>query len=62
MLYRLWGEQEGKNFKHWAIQADPDPIDHAAWDERGVDILPVRVENFVAAVEERLPPQQVGAT
>jgi hypothetical protein len=59
MLYRLWGEQEGKNFKSWAIQADPDPIDRAAWEERGVDILPVRVEDFVAAVEQRLPPQQV---
>ncbi|MGH3774785.1 MAG: SIR2 family NAD-dependent protein deacylase [Pseudonocardiaceae bacterium] len=61
MLYRLWGEQEGKNFKSWAIQADPDPIDRAAWDERGVDILPIRVENFVAAVEQRLPDQQVAA-
>jgi hypothetical protein len=58
MLYRLWGEQEGKNFKSWAIQADPDPIDRAAWDERGVDILPVRVENFVTAVEHRLPAQE----
>ncbi|HKR48182.1 MAG TPA: SIR2 family protein [Pseudonocardiaceae bacterium] len=57
MLYRLWGEQEGRNFKHWAIQAEPDPIDHAAWDERGVEILPVRVEDFVAAVEQRLPPE-----
>ena len=55
MLHLLWGEQECKNFKSWAIQADPDPIDRAAWDERGVDILPVRVENFVAAVEQRLP-------
>jgi hypothetical protein len=62
MLYRLWGEQEGKNFKSWAIQDKPDPIDHAAWDERGVDILPVRVEDFVAAIEQRLPAQQVGAT
>ncbi|MDQ3760445.1 MAG: SIR2 family protein [Actinomycetota bacterium] len=59
MLYRLWGEQEGKNFKSWAIQADPDPIDRAAWDERGVDILAVGVENFVAAVEQRLPPPYV---
>ena len=55
MLYRLWGEQDGKNFKSWAIQADPSPIDRAAWDDRGVDILPIRVENFVAAVEQRLP-------
>jgi hypothetical protein len=59
MLYRLWGEQEGKNFKSWAIQANPDPIDRAAWDERGVDILPIRVEDFVAAIEQRLPAQQV---
>ncbi|MBV8540704.1 MAG: SIR2 family protein [Pseudonocardiales bacterium] len=59
MLYRLWGEQEGKNFKSWAIQADPNPIDRAAWDDRGVDILPVRVENFVAAVEQRLPPHRM---
>jgi len=59
MLYRLWGEQEGKNFKSWAIQAHPDPIDRAAWDERGVDILPIRVEDFVAAIEQRLSAQQV---
>jgi SIR2-like domain len=59
MLYRLWGEQEGKNFKSWAIQANPDPIDRAAWDERGVEILPIRVEDFVAAIEQRLPVQEV---
>lgn len=61
MLYRLWGEQEGKNFKSWAIQDNPDPIDRAAWDERGVDILPVRVEHFVTAIEQRFPAQQVVA-
>jgi SIR2-like domain len=61
MLYRLWGEQEGKNFKSWAIQHDPDPIDRTAWDERGVDILPVRVEDFVTAIEQRLSAQQLKA-
>jgi len=60
MLYRLWGEQEGRNFKSWAVQADPDHIDSAAWDKRGVDILPIRVENFVAAVEKRLLSPQLG--
>jgi hypothetical protein len=59
MLYRLWGEQEGKNFKSWAIQKDPDPIDHAAWDERGVDILSTGVADFVGGVEQRLPAQYV---
>jgi hypothetical protein len=54
MLYRLWGEQEGKNFKSWAIQKDPDPVDRAAWDERGVDILSAGVADFVGGVEQRL--------
>ena len=57
MLYRLWGEQEGKNFKSWAVQKAPDPIDRAAWDERGVEILDLAVEDFVAAIEQRLATQ-----
>jgi SIR2-like domain len=54
MLYRLWGEQEGKNFNSWAIQKNPDPIDRDSWKKRGVDILTASVEDFVAAVEQRL--------
>ena len=53
MLYRLWAKQAGKNYKSWSIQADPSPIDRAAWDERGVAILRVRVEEFVAAIRAR---------
>ncbi len=53
MLYRLWRGRAKR--KSWAIEADPDPVDRVTWDERGVDILPVRVESFVAAVEQRLP-------
>jgi SIR2-like protein len=59
MLYRLWGEQAGRNFKCWAIQSNPSPIDQAAWDDRGVDILPVRVESFVDAVREWMPHEEV---
>ena len=57
MLYRLWREQEGMSFNSWAIQDNPDPIDDAAWDKRGINILPIKVEDFVVAVEQRLPPQ-----
>jgi len=56
MLYRL--RREGTRRKSWAIEANPDPVDRATWDERGVDILHVRVENFVAAIEQRLPPPE----
>jgi hypothetical protein len=54
MLYRMWGEQEGRTFKSWAVQADPSPIDQAAWDERGIDILPIKVEDFVEVMERRI--------
>ncbi|MGH4010115.1 MAG: SIR2 family protein [Pseudonocardiaceae bacterium] len=56
MLYRLWMEQEGMSFNSWAVQDNPDPIDDAAWDKRGINILPIKVEDFVVAVEQRLPP------
>lgn len=59
ILYRLWGEQEGKTYKSWAIQKNPDRVDQVAWDERGVDILPASVEDFVSALEQRLPPECV---
>jgi SIR2-like domain len=54
MLYRL--RRTGTRRRSWAIEADPDPVDHITWDERGVEILHVRVENFVAAIEQRLLP------
>jgi hypothetical protein len=54
VLHRLWKEQEGRTFKSWAVQASPDPIDRKAWATRGVEILPVRVEDFVAKVEHQL--------
>lgn len=57
MLHRLREEQEGKEFDSWAIQKDPDSIDLKSWVKRGVEILPVSVETFVAAVERRLLTQ-----
>jgi SIR2-like domain len=61
MLYRLRRQQEGRDFRSWAIQNNPDPIDSAAWSKRGVDILPIKLEDFVAAIEQRLPPQYMGS-
>jgi hypothetical protein len=57
MLHRLREEQEGKEFDSWAIQKDPDSIDLKSWVKRGVEILSVSVEAFVAAVERRLLTQ-----
>jgi len=51
MLHRLRAKQDGRNYKSWSIQSDPSPIDRAAWDERGVDILGIPVKDFVAAMK-----------
>jgi hypothetical protein len=59
MLYRLWGAQEGNRYKCWAIQKNPDPVDEAAWKSRGVDILPISVEDFVKVIELRLPARYI---
>lgn len=55
MLYRLRRKARRQS---WAIEADPDPVDLVIWKERGVGILPVRVENFVAAIEQRFSPSE----
>ncbi len=57
MLYRL--QMAGTKWKSWAIEAHPNPVDRLTWDMRGVDILPVRVEDFVAEMEQRLPLLEV---
>jgi SIR2-like domain len=59
MLHRLWEQQKGKNYQYWAIQSKPDTIDSAAWSKRGVNVLQVSVEDFVAAAEQRFLAQPV---
>lgn len=54
MLYRL--RREGTWCQSRAIEAEPAPVDLVAWDERGVNILHVRAEHFLAAIQQRLFP------
>lgn len=56
MLYRL--RRKGTRRESWAIDADPDQVDRVTWEDRGVNILHVRVENFVTAIEQQLPPPE----
>ena len=50
IFHRIWAERK-RGYKSWAIQLDPDPIEQAFWQKRGVDILNIRLEDYVAAVE-----------
>lgn len=53
ILHRIWSEQEF-DFKSWAVQLKPQPIDQKFWSKRNVDILDVKLEDYVKALETRL--------
>jgi hypothetical protein len=63
ILHRIWGEQK-LSWKSWAIQLHPDPIEEEFWSNRGVDILNVRLEEYVTALSERMQalPRAGGAS
>jgi hypothetical protein len=52
ILHRIWGEQKLR-WRSWAIQRHPDQIDTEFWRRRGVDILNVGLEDYVAVLSER---------
>jgi hypothetical protein len=53
ILHRIWGEQKLK-YKSWAVQQAPDEIDREFWELRGVDILDVPLDDYLAALESAL--------
>ena len=59
MLYRLAGQQEGMTFKHWAMQYRPRPDRPSRMGtSEGWTSSPVRVEDFVDALEQRLNTEE----
>lgn len=53
ILHRIWGEQK-LSYKSWAIQLKPQTLDQEFWRKRDVDILDVRLEDYVASLSQRL--------
>jgi hypothetical protein len=53
ILHRVWGEQR-LTWKSWAVQRDPGELDREFWRKRDVDILNVDLEDYVAALNERV--------
>ena len=55
ILHRIWGDRIRKRkYKSWAVQLNPEEIDQILWDDRGVDILDIPLEEFVAELERGL--------
>jgi len=50
IFHRIWQERK-RGYKSWAIQRDPEPIEQAFWQRRGVDILDVDLEEYVVELQ-----------
>jgi len=53
ILQRIWSEQ-AFDYKSWAVQLKPQPIDQKFWSKRNVDILDVNLEDYAKGLETRL--------
>jgi hypothetical protein len=53
ILHRIWGEQALK-YKSWAVQLHPSELDREFWEQRGVDVLDVPLDEYVTALETAL--------
>lgn len=59
LLRSLWGAQS-VSYKSWAVQPRPPEIEARLWQQRDVDIVDFRLEDYVAGLEERLSEFDVG--
>lgn len=55
ILHRMWGEQE-LGYASWAIQLSAQEMDRHLWLRRNVNIIEMRLEDYVAKLDERLGP------
>jgi len=53
ILHRIWGEQKLK-YKSWAVQLRPSELDREFWELRGVDVLDIPLDNYVAELDAML--------
>lgn len=52
-LHRVWG-REKVAYRSWAIAPRPDAIEQELWRQRGIDILDVPLEDYIARLTARL--------
>jgi len=54
ILRRVWGEQR-LTYKSWAIHTSTaEPIERGLWRERGVDVLDVRLADYLVGLDEQI--------
>jgi hypothetical protein len=53
MLQRLWSER-AESWDSWAIQLAPPTLERKSWELRGVQILEIDLDTYLAGLRERL--------
>jgi SIR2-like domain len=62
ILHRVWHEQElNDEWVPWAIQWKPEPVEKKFWDRRGVEIIDIKLADYVALLEEEMRTTAVPA-
>ncbi len=51
ILQRIWGAQK-RSYNSWAIQLNPQAIDRKSWAKRNVDLLDMKLEDYVPLLEQ----------
>jgi hypothetical protein len=51
IFHRIWAERR-RGYQSWAIQLAPEAVEQAFWQKRGVDILNIRIEDYVAQLDD----------
>ena len=54
ILHQIWREREHE-LDAWAIQRDVGEIDRVLWGKRGVNLLDIPLDDYVAGLAEHLP-------
>lgn len=53
LLRQVWGEQKFK-YVSWAIQLAPDLLEQKFWQQRNVEIIEARLEEYIVLLDQRL--------
>ena len=53
ILHRIWGEQT-LHYKSWAIQLNAQMIDQEFWRKRDVDVIDLRLEEYLVELAARI--------
>jgi hypothetical protein len=63
ILHRIWEERK-LTWKSWAIQLNAEDLDKRSWSQRNVEILDVCLEDYLAALDDRMQalPRAGGAS